>query len=348
MEDLAKRILRTPVSANQSFDDDPLRMLRAARFAAQLGFSVEPLTAAAMWEMADRLKIVSSERIQAEFNKLLLAADPRSGLEILVESGLAEQFLPELPALQLELDEHHRHKDVYQHSLTVLEQAMALETEPPFPPSVEEHEAGLESMEGADDDAVPRPDSVLRLAALLHDAGKPATRRFEPGGQVSFHGHDVVGARIVKKRLRALKYEKKIVEQVGRLVELHLRFHGYGQSKWTDSAVRRYVADAGPLVGRLNRLTRADCTTRNKRKAETLWAACDELEHRITALKMQEKLDAVRPDLDGNQIMEILQIPPGRLVGQAYKYLLALRMESGPLERDEAVSALQAWYQQQL
>ena len=323
--DLTKQLIRTPVSPEQSFSDDPLRMMRAARFAAQLGFKVELETFAAITEMAERLKIVSTERIQAELNKLLLSDNPKVGLEVLVDSGLAQYFLPELPALQLEIDEHHRHKDVYRHSLQVLDQAIAQETDALGP--------------------VPNPDLVLRLAALLHDAGKPATRRFEKGGGVSFHAHDVIGARIIRKRMKALKYDKQTTADVCRLIELHLRFHGYGKGEWTDSAVRRYVTDAGPLLERLHRLTKADCTTRNARKAQQLWDSYDELEHRISALRMQEALDAIRPDLDGNRIMEILGVPPGRIVGEAYKYMLALRMENGPMPDVAAIAALKEWYQ---
>jgi len=325
LSDLMKKVIRTPVTPEQSFSDDPLRMMRAARFAAQLNFTVELDTFAAICEMTERLKIVSAERIQAEFNKLMLSDNPKAGLEVLVDSGLAEIFIPELPALQLEIDEHHRHKDVYRHSLQVLAQAIAQETD--------------------DSGPVPSPDLVLRLASLLHDAGKPATRRFEKGGGVSFHGHDVVGARIVRKRMKALKYDKQTIADVCRLIELHLRFHGYGNGEWTDSAVRRYVTDAGPLLDRLHMLTKADCTTRNQRRAQQLWDSYDELETRIAALRMQEALDAIRPDLDGNEIMEILGVPPGRIVGEAYKYMLALRMENGPMEHDAAVAALKAWYQ---
>ncbi|GAA4730272.1 CCA tRNA nucleotidyltransferase [Isoptericola chiayiensis] len=325
LSDLADGVLRTPIAPERSFDDDPLRMLRAARFAARLGFAVEPATRAAIEAMAPRLAIVSAERVQAELSKLLCADQPRAGLEVLVESGLADQVLPELPALRLEIDEHHRHKDVYEHSLIVLDQAIAQET-------------------GADG-AVPAPDLVLRLAALLHDIGKPATRRFEPGGGVSFHHHEVVGAKMVAKRLRALKYEKQVVKDVARLVELHLRFHGYGDGAWTDSAVRRYVTDAGPLLERLHRLTRADCTTRNRRKARRLSEAYDDLERRIAELQEKEELDAIRPDLDGTQIMAILGISPGRDVGAAYQHLLALRMEHGPLGEERARAELEAWWE---
>ncbi|NNU27158.1 CCA tRNA nucleotidyltransferase [Isoptericola sediminis] len=325
LSDLAAQVLRTPIEPERSFDDDPLRMLRAARFAAQLGFTVEPATRAAIDEMAGRLEIVSAERVQAELSKLLCSERPRAGLEVLVDTGMADHVLPELPALRLEIDEHHRHKDVYEHSLIVLDQAIAQETGP--------------------DGAVPAPDLVLRLAALLHDIGKPATRRFEPGGGVSFHHHEVVGAKLTAKRLRALKYEKQVVKDVSRLVELHLRFHGYGDGAWTDSAVRRYVTDAGPLLERLHRLTRADCTTRNRRKAKRLADAYTDLEERISRLREQEEIDSIRPDLDGTQIMAILGVGPGPVVGQAYQHLLGLRMEHGPLGEERATAELQSWWE---
>ncbi len=318
LRDLAKRTLRTPATPEESFSDDPLRMLRAARFSAQLNFDVAAEVVAAMREMADRLKIVSAERVRDELTKLLLSPHPRIGLGLLTDTGLAEYVLPELPRLRLEIDEHHRHKDVYEHTLTVLDQAIALE-----------------------DDG---PDLVLRLAALLHDIGKPRTRRFEPGGGVSFHHHELVGAKMTKKRLRELKYSNEIVDDVARLVELHLRFHGYGDGEWTDSAVRRYVRDAGPLLTRLHKLTRSDCTTRNRRKAAMLAATYDALEVRIERLKEQEELDAIRPDLDGNQIMELLGVSPGPVVGRAYKFLLELRLDQGPLEHEAAVSALREWW----
>lgn len=324
LTDLAAGVLRTPVTAEQSFDDDPLRMMRAARFTAQLGARVSGDVAAAMSEMAGRIAIVSAERVRDELVKLLLAPDPRPGLEVLVDSGLAEYVLPELPALRLEVDEHHRHKDVYEHSLTVLAQAIALETGP--------------------DGAVPGPDLVLRLAALLHDIGKPATRRFEPGGGVSFHHHEVVGAKLVARRLKALRFDKETVQAVARLTELHLRFHGYGEQGWTDSAVRRYVTDAGPLLERLHRLTRSDCTTRNRRKAERLSFAYDDLETRIAQLREEEELASIRPDLDGQQIMAILGIPPGRVVGEAYRFLLELRMDAGPQSPEAAEAALREWW----
>ncbi|MET7377779.1 CCA tRNA nucleotidyltransferase [Streptomyces sp. NPDC005526] len=321
LDDLAARVLRTPGTPEESFSDDPLRMMRAARFAAQLDFEVAPEVVAAMKGMAERIEIVSAERVRDELNKLILSAHPRKGLSLLVGTGLADRVLPELPALRLESDEHHRHKDVYDHTLIVLEQAMALEED--------------------------GPDLVLRLAALLHDIGKPRTRRFEKDGRVSFHHHEVVGAKMTKKRMTALKYSNELVKDVSRLVELHLRFHGYGTGEWTDSAVRRYVRDAGPLLSRLHKLTRSDCTTRNKRKAAALSRAYDGLEARIAELQEKEQLDAIRPDLDGNQIMEILGVKPGPAVGKAYKYLLELRLENGPMDHDAAVTALKEWWAEQ-
>jgi len=327
LADLVARRLRTPGTPQQSFGDDPLRMFRAARFAAQLGFRVDPAAVSAMRDMADRIAIVAVERSRVELEKLVLAADPRRGLELLVATGLAAHVVPELPALALEVDEHHRHKDVYEHSLTVLDQVIALEDGPDGP--------------------VPGPDLVLRLAALLHDIGKPATRRFEPGGGVSFHHHEVVGAKLTAKRMRSLRFDKETTLQVARLVELHLRFHGYGEGAWTDSAVRRYVNDAGPLLDRLHKLTRSDCTTRNRRKAARLAAAYDDLEARIEALRAQEELDAVRPDLDGNAIMEVLGIGPGRDVGRAWSFLRELRLDRGPLGPDEARAELLDWWRSQ-
>ncbi|MCL3860743.1 CCA tRNA nucleotidyltransferase [Actinotalea sp. K2] len=324
LSDLAARRLRTPVTAEQSFDDDPLRMMRAARFAAQLGFTLADDVRHAVEQMAGRISIVSAERVRDELVKLLMAPDPLPGLEVLVETGLADHVLPELPALRLEIDEHHRHKDVYQHSLIVLSQAIDLETGPDGP--------------------VPGPDLVLRLAALLHDIGKPPTRRFEPGGGVSFHHHEVVGAKMVARRLKALRFDKDTVQAVARLTELHLRFHGYGDSGWSDSAVRRYVTDAGPLLERLHRLTRSDCTTRNRRKADHLSFAYDDLEARIAELREKEELASIRPDLDGEQIMAVLGIGPGREVGEAYRFLLELRMEEGPQPREVAEQALRQWW----
>ncbi len=321
LADLDALTLRTPITPEQSFSDDPLRMMRAARFVSQLGFTAGTEVVSAMTEMASRLEIVSAERIRDELNKLLVGGDPVAGLRLLVETGLAEQMLPELPALILERDEHHRHKDVYEHSLTVLEQAIALESR-------------LESA----------PDLIIRLAALLHDIGKPKTRRFVEGGTVTFHHHDVVGAKLVRKRLRALRYSNDVIDQVAKLVELHLRFHGYGSGEWTDSAVRRYVRDAGDQLQRLHILTRADCTTRNSKKALRLQRTYDELEQRIAVLAEAEELDAMRPDLDGAQIMEILGISPGPEVGEAYRFLLDLRMDRGPLSEADATEALKSFW----
>ena len=316
--DLQAGLLRTPGPPEVSFGDDPLRMLRVARFVAQLGFAVEPGTAAALAAMADRLAIISPERVKEELSKLVLGAHPRRGLELVVDSGLAEHVLPELPALRLEIDEHHQHKDVYSHTLQVLERAVRLE-----------------------DDG---PDLVLRLAALLHDIGKPRTRRHEPGGGVSFHHHEVVGAHLARKRLKALTFGKDVVEPVALLIELHLRFHGYGTgAAWTDSAVRRYVTDAGEQLERLHKLVRSDCTTRNRRKAAQLQAAYDDLEQRIARLREQEELSRIRPDLPGERVMELLAIPQGPTVGKALKHLLALRMEHGPLGEERAVAELLAW-----
>lgn len=324
LDDLIAGVLDTPVLATQSFDDDPLRIMRAARFAAQLRFDVSERVMAAMVSERKRLEIVSVERIQAELKRLVISPDPRRGIELLVETDVMEYVLPEFVALRETIDEHGRHKDVYEHTLTVLDQAIDLETDA--------------------DGEVPAPDFVLRFAALMHDIGKPATRRFEPDGTVSFHAHDVVGARITKKLMRALRFDNQTTKDVSRLVELHLRFHGYGEQVWTDSAVRRYVADAGPLLGRLNRLTRADCTTRNKRRARYLQAAMDDLEARVKALKEQEEIDAIRPDLDGGEIMELLQLKPGREVGIARNYLLELRIEEGPLGKEAAARRLLEWW----
>ncbi|MBW8173033.1 CCA tRNA nucleotidyltransferase [Ornithinimicrobium sp. Arc0846-15] len=331
LDDLAHELLVTPHAPEISFSDDPLRMMRAARFVSQLDVRVAPDVAEAMTQMADRIAIVSAERVRDEINKLLLGAHPRAGLEVLVDTGLSEHVLPELPALKLEVDEHHRHKDVYDHSLIVLEQAIDLEEEP-----------------GATgEDVVVGPDLTLRLAALLHDIGKPATRRFESGGGVSFHHHEVVGAKLVRKRLRALRYDKETIASVSRLVELHLRFHGYGSGAWTDSAVRRYITDAGPLLGRLHKLTRSDCTTRNRRKATMLAATYDDLEQRINQLRELEEFKAIRPELNGNEIAEILGISPGPVLGRAYKHLLAMRLDQGPTGRDVAVAELRRWWAEQ-
>ncbi len=316
--DLARGLLRTPGTPQESFTDDPLRMLRAARFVSTLEVTLAPEVAAALIELAPQLARITPERVQVELSKLLLGAAPRAGLEVLVDGGLAGVVLPELPALRMAADEHGQHKDVYAHTLQVLDQAIGLE------------DSG--------------PDLVLRWAALLHDIGKPATRAFLPGGRVTFHHHEVVGARMARKRLKDLRCSNDLIEDVAQLVLLHLRFYGYRSTEWTDSAVRRYVVDAGPLLTRLHKLVRSDCTTRNKRKSAALSAAYDALEARIADLQAQEELDRIRPDLDGNDIMTILAIPPGPLVGKAYQHLLALRMEHGPLGRDRAVSELRSWY----
>lgn len=325
-EDLDQQLLRTPGAATESFTDDPLRMMRAARFCSQLGFLVHPDVRSAMSDLVERIDIISAERVRDELSKLLLSPDPRWGLELLVVTGLAERILPELPALALEIDEHHRHKDVYEHSLIVLEQAIELErTHAP----------------------TSEPDLVLRLAALLHDIGKPKTRRFEAGGGVSFHHHEVVGARIARKRMQALRYSNDEIDAVCLLIELHLRFHGYGTGEWTDSAVRRYVRDAGEQLVRLHKLTRADCTTRNQRKAAALRASYDHLEQRIDALREQEELDSIRPDLNGQQIMDALGVPEGPVVGRAYKFLLEQRLDNGPMSYEQAREALLTWWAQQ-
>jgi len=321
MDDLIARRLTTPGAPEASFGDDPLRMLRAARFTSQLGFTISPSTAAAITELADRLPIVSVERIADEISKLLLTDDPVPGLRVLVDSGLAELVLPEIPALRLEVDEHAHHKDVYEHSLTVLRQAI-----------------DLEKSRGHS------PDLILRLAALMHDIGKPATRRIEGGGVVSFHHHDVVGSKLASKRLRHLRFDKETIVSVSRLIELHLRFFGYTDGAWSDSAVRRYVRDAGPLLERLHILTRADVTTRNTRKADRLSFAYDDLETRIAEIAEAEGIAAVRPDLDGERIMQILALPPGREVGEAYRFLLELRLDEGPLGEEAAEVRLREWW----
>jgi len=323
VEDLVARTLRTPSDPGVSFGDDPLRMLRAARFASQLGFTVEPATERAMADLRDTLAIVSPERVQGELVKLLRTDDPDRGIRLLVETGLMELVLPEVPALRLEIDEHHHHKDVYEHSLTVLRQAIDLE---------HERHPGAE------------PDVVLRLAALLHDIGKPATRKLEPGGGVSFYHHDIKGARMSRKRLQALRFDSDTISSVSRLVELHLRFFGYSEGAWTDSAVRRYVRDAGDELERLHILTRADVTTRNKRKAARLKTAYDDIERRIDELAAAEELGAMRPELDGNRIQEILGIGPGREVGEAYRFLLDIRLDEGMIGPDAAEQRLRDWW----
>ena len=321
LRDLLLETLKTPTDPEISFSDDPLRMMRAARFASQLGFVIEPDTFEAMVRLKDRIKIISNERVRDELTKLLLSQNPKPGLEALVDSGIAELTIPELPALKLEIDEHHHHKDVYQHTLTVVQQAIDYEKD-----------YGLEK------------DLILRLAALFHDIGKPATRRLEPGGGVSFYHHDVVGAKLAKKRLTELRFDNDTIKAVSRLIELHLRFFGYSDQQWSDSAVRRYVRDAGDQLTRLHALTRADVTTRNKRKADRLAHAYDDLEQRIAILQEQEQLDAMRPELDGAQIMEILNLKPSKEVGLAYNFLLELRLEEGILGPDEAKKRLLEWW----
>ncbi|GAA1678063.1 CCA tRNA nucleotidyltransferase [Fodinicola feengrottensis] len=321
LADLAARRLRTPGAPDDSFLDDPLRMLRAARFVSQLGFEPAPEVVASIERLASEIDRITAERVREELVKLVMGADPVIGLRLLVDTGLAERVLPELPGMRMEIDEHAQHKDVYEHSLTVLKQAIDLEED--------------------------GPDLVLRLAALLHDIGKPATRRTEPGGKVSFHHHEVVGAKMVRKRLRALRFSKETTEQVANLVFLHLRFHGFGRGEWTDSAVRRYVTDAQDLLPRLHKLVRSDCTTRNRRKAERLARDYDALEERITVLRAQEDLDRVRPDLDGNAIMALLGLQPGPLVGKAWKHLKDVRLDRGPLSHEDAEAELRQWAAEQ-
>ena len=318
--DLQSKLIKTPGTAEDSFSDDPLRMMRAARFMSQLNFNVDPSVIAAIKKMADRLSIISAERIRDEFIKTLMSPNPRLGLTLLVETGLADKFLPEIPKLKLEIDEHHHHKDVYEHTLTVLEQAIALE------------------------DRLAGPNLTLRLAALMHDIGKPKTKELIPGGGVSFHHHEVVGSRMTKERLRTLRFDNHVIKDVAQLVFLHLRFHGYGSGEWTDSAVRRYVRDAEDLLIHLHLLTRADCTTRNKKKADLLARTYDQLEDRIVALMAQEELNKIRPDLDGVEIMKILDIKPSPVVGQAYDHLLELRLEHGPLGVEKATAELLTWW----
>jgi len=323
VDDLQNKVIKTPGKPEDSFTDDPLRMMRAARFMSQLNFTIDESVLVAIKEMAHRLSIISSERVRDEFIKIIMSDNPRLGITLLVECGLADIFLPEIPKLKLEIDEHHHHKDVYEHSLTVLEQAIALEAR----------------LGGA--------NLTLRLAALLHDIGKPKTKALIAGGGVSFHHHEVVGAKMTKERLRTLRFDNHIVKDVGQLVFLHLRFHGYGSGEWTDSAVRRYVRDAGELLDHLHLLTRADCTTRNQKKAQLLANTYDQLEQRIKELMQQEELNKIRPDLTGEQIMQILNIKPSPMVGKAYDFLLELRLENGPIGEDKAKEALLTWWKEQ-
>jgi poly(A) polymerase len=326
-------VLDTPAEPSLSFGDDPLRMLRAARFVSQLRFTVADRVYESIVAMAPQLARITVERVAVELDKMLLGEDPVAGIELMVRTGLGDVVLPEVGAMRMAIDEHHQHKDVYQHSLTVLRQAIALESD---------QTGGQERSDSRE--WTGGPDLVLRWAALLHDIGKPATRRHEADGGVSFHHHEVVGAKLVRKRMRALKYSKQMVDDVSQLVYLHLRFHGYGEGRWTDSAVRRYVADAGPLLPRLHKLVRADCTTRNKRRAAALQSSYDSLEARIAELAAKEDLARIRPDLDGNEIMALLGIPGGPQVGEAWNYLKELRMDRGPLSRQEATDELLAWW----
>ena len=323
VDDLQSKLIKTPGKPEDSFSDDPLRMMRAARFMSQLNFTIDPGVIAAIKSMASRLEIISAERIRDEFIKIIMSDNPRLGITLLVETGLADIFLPEIPKLKLEIDEHHHHKDVYEHTLTVLEQAIALESR------------------------LGGPNLTLRLAALLHDIGKPKTKELIAGGGVSFHHHEVVGSRLCKERMKKLRFDNHIIKDVAQLVFLHLRFHGYGNGEWTDSAVRRYVRDADELLIHLHLLTRADCTTRNQKKAEGLAKTYDQLEERIALLMEQEELNKIRPDLSGEQIMEILSIKPSPAVGKAYDFLLELRLEQGPLGEEKAKAELLNWWKQQ-
>ncbi len=337
-------VLDTPAEPSLSFGDDPLRMLRAARFVSQLRFTVADRVYEAIVAMAPQLGRITVERVAVELDKMLLGADPVAGIELMVRTGLGDVVLPEVGAMRMAIDEHHQHKDVYQHSLTVLRQAIALESGTGGQERSDSGD-GTGGQERSDSgDGTGGPDLVLRWAALLHDIGKPGTRRHEADGGVSFHHHEVVGAKLVRKRMRALKYSKQMVDDVSQLVYLHLRFHGYGEGRWTDSAVRRYVADAGPLLPRLHKLVRADCTTRNKRRAAALQSSYDGLEARIAELAAKEDLARIRPDLDGNEIMALLGIPGGPQVGEAWNYLKELRMDRGPLSRQEATDELLAWW----
>ena len=321
--DLQSKLIKTPGKPEDSFSDDPLRMMRAASFMSQLNFTIDPAVITAIKSMTSRLEIISAERIRDEFTKIIMSDNPRLGITLLVETGLADIFLPEIPKLKLEIDEHHHHKDVYEHTLTVLEQAIALESR------------------------LGGPNLTLRLAALLHDIGKPKTKELIAGGGVSFHHHEVVGSKLCKERMKKLRFDNHIIKDVAQLVFLHLRFHGYGNGEWTDSAVRRYVRDAEELLIHLHLLTRADCTTRNQKKAEGLAKTYDQLEERIALLMEQEELNKIRPDLSGEQIMEILSIKPSPAVGKAYDFLLELRLEHGPLGEEKAKSELLNWWKLQ-
>ena len=309
--DLAAGVLRTPLEPEVSFSDDPLRMLRAARFVAGYGLEPAPGLVAAVEQLVNRLEIVSAERVRDELCKLMVVDEPSRGLWFLVDTGLADVILPELPAMRVEQDPIHHHKDVLAHTIAVV--------------------------------AKTSPELIVRMAALLHDVGKPKTRSFGPKG-VSFHHHEVVGARMARDRLRALRFPNEQIDAITQLVYLHLRFHGYGDDAWSDAAVRRYVRDAGPLLDKLNELTRCDCTTRNERKARMLSARMDALEARIVELREREELEAIRPDLDGDAVMAHLGIGPGREVGEALAMLLEARLEEGPLGDAEAYRRLDEWW----
>jgi poly(A) polymerase len=323
--DLTAGILRTPSAPEVSFADDPLRMMRAARFVAQLGMALAPEVESALRASVESIRMISAERVRDEFVKTLSADDPIPGIRLLVESGLCDIVIPELPALVREHDEHGRHKDVYEHSLKVLTQSIALE---------KDRSPGAE------------PDLIGRLAALLHDIGKPATRSFDkPSKAVTFYGHDMVGARMAKKRLTELRFDNETVARTSNLIRLHLRFFGYSEGAWTDSAIRRYVRDAGEELQRLHILVRSDVTTRNERRLAAMGNAYDDLERRIDEIREREEIDSIRPDLDGEQIMELLGIGPSRVVGEAWSFLLELRLDEGPLGEAEAEKRLRAWAQ---
>ena len=319
LQDLAAKILRTPVRPGDSFNDDPLRMMRAARFASQLNFEIAPEVLNSMKDLAHRISIISAERVRDEFTKIMMSANPRIGITLLVDSGLADIVLPEIPKLRLEVDEHHHHKDVYEHSITVLEQAI-------------EHE-----------DRLGGPNLVIRLAALLHDIGKPKTRAFIEGGGVSFHHHEVVGARMTRERMKIMKYPTDDIDAVSELVAISGRFHTY-QMGWTDSAVRRYVRDAGKYLPELNVLVRCDCTTRNEKKAKILSRRMDEMEARIAEVSAREELASLRPEIDGQHVMELLGVPAGPAVGAALEFLMDIRLEEGLLGEEVIIARLREWW----
>ena len=311
LDDLANHRLATPLSPEISFSEDPLRMLRAARFIAKMNLEPASELVAAVVAMHERLSIVSVERIRDEFDKLLTTAKPSPGIEFVVKTGLAAEFIPELPALALEQDPIHRHKDVLAHTIAVVDKTS--------------------------------PDRILRLAALFHDIGKPKTKQIAPQG-VTFYHHDVVGAKLTRERMRVLKYPVQDMADVSRLVFLHLRFHTY-QAGWTDSAVRRYVRDAGLLLDRLNELTLCDSTTRNQSKVLALQQRMADLKVRIEQLRQKEELDAIRPEINGDEVMRMLNIGPSRLVGEALDFLMEIRLEEGLIGKNQAKQRLMAWWE---